>query len=222
MNDSGELVAKSGRKSFWRSLVAFLGELQRRKVVQTTTVYLVAAWGLSAGAADIFGALGLPDSAARNTVIAIFALTPFVAVASWLYEVNKRGIRRDYGPPDEQISRDTEVARRDTRAPLTLRYGDHAETFLRDVVVGRDDSCAFQIIEPLVSRRHVKFEFSDGHWYARDLGSANGTLLGGREIDQEMLEAQAELILYPDGAPLLVMIGGDAVSDETRISPSRS
>lgn len=205
-----ETVAKSAKKSIGKRLVAFLFELERRKVVQTMLLYLLAAWGLSAGAADIFGALGLPESAARTTVIVIFVLTPFVAIAAWLYEVNKEGIRRDYGPPEELSSLDTVVAERNQRIPLTLHYGDQIQTFYRDVTVGRDDNCAFQIIEPLVSRRHVKFEFTDGHWYACDLGSVNGTLRDGREIDREELTGDSSLILYPDGPPLRVKIGSEA------------
>lgn len=216
------MVGKSGRKSLVQRLGAFLGELQRRKVMQTTTVYLVAAWGVSAGAADIFGALGLPAWAARYAVIGIFALTPLVAAISWLYDINPRGIQRDYGPPDVQVSRDTAVVRRDARIPLTLRYGDQVETFYRDIVVGRDHSCAFQIIEPLVSRRHVKFEFVDGRWRARDLGSANGTLVNGREIDAEWLEPESAVVLYPDGPALKVSIADRATDRDTTIAPSAS
>lgn len=206
--------------SLGQKLVAFLSELERRKVVQTTLVYLLAAWGVSAGAADIFGALGLPEAAAGYTVIGIFAMTPFVALASWLYEVSKKGIHRDYGPPNELVTRDTEVARRNRRNPLRLQYGDLVQTFYRDVTVGRDESCSFQILEPLVSRRHVKFEYADGAWHACDLGSANGTLIDGREIDRERLEGQSMLILYPGGPPLRVTVASKAHSAQTQIAPS--
>jgi hypothetical protein len=213
-------VAREGGKPAGRSIGAFLGELQRRKVVQNTTVYLVAAWGLSAGAADIFGALELPEWAARYVVIGVFAMTPLVVVISWLYEVNNRGIRRDYGPPDEQVSVDTMIVRRDQRPPLTLSYAGRSETFYRDVIVGRDDSCGFQIIEPLISRRHVKFEYVDGRWRVRDLGSANGTRLDGREVDTAWLESDATIVLYPDADPLRVSLPKSASSDPTIIRPS--
>ncbi|MEE4637950.1 MAG: FHA domain-containing protein [Wenzhouxiangella sp.] len=212
-------MTDSAKKSVWHQLSGFLAELQRRKVVQTTVFYLLAAWGLSAGAADIFGALGLPEIAARYAVIGIFAMTPVVAVISWLYDVNTRGIHRDHGPPDQQISSDTEVAKRDNRVPLTLRYGDQVETFYRDVIVGRDDTCAFQIIEPLISRRHVKFEFIGGRWRASDLGSANGTLLDGREIDKEWLTSDASLLLYPDGPTLEVTVAGPGESANDEHAP---
>ncbi len=205
-------MADPAKKSVWHRLSGFLAELQRRKVVQTTVFYLLAAWGLSAGAADIFGALGLPEIAARYAVIGIFAMTPLVAIISWLYEINTQGIHRDHGPRhvDEQVSSETEVAKRDNRVPLTLRYGDQVETFYRDVTVGRDECCAFQIIEPLISRRHVKFEFIGGRWRASDLGSANGTLLDGREIDKEWLAGDASLLLYPDSPSLQVTVGSPA------------
>lgn len=211
-------MTEQKQESAWQRFCGFIAELQRRKVVQTTGVYLLAAWGLSAGAADIFGALGLPEEAARYAVIGIFAMTPVVAAISWLYEVNTKGIHRDYGPEDQQISRDTEVVRREHRVPLTLRYGDHVETFYRDVVVGRDETCTFQIIEPLVSRRHLKFEFVGGQWRASDLGSANGTLLNGREIDSVWLDSEVSLVLYPNGPPLIASVASTLVSSETRIA----
>lgn len=220
MYKANSTVTKSLKRSFAQRLVAFLSELERRKVVQTTLVYLLAAWGISAGAADIFGALGLPEWAAGYTVIGIFALTPVVAALSWVYEVNKKGIRRDFGPPHELVTRDTEVARRNRRRPLTLQYRDQTQTFYRDVTVGRDESCSFQILEPLVSRRHVKFEFVDGGWHACDLGSANGTQIDGRELDQERLEGESELVLYPDGPPLQVRVAGDTQAAATELAGS--
>jgi len=215
-------VANSERKSLVAKLGAFLEELQRRKVVQTTTVYLVAAWGISAGAADIFGALHLPEWAARYLVIAIFAMTPLVAMISWLYEINRQGIHRDYGPAEEQVSRDTAVLRRDDRPALTLRYGEQSATFHRDVVVGRDESCSFQVIEPLISRRHLTFEYVDGRWRLRDLGSANGTRLNGREVEVEWLESAASVVLYPNGPVLQVSIASEAADRQTQVAPSAS
>lgn len=211
-------MTKSRKRSLGQRLVAFLSELERRKVVQTTLFYLLAAWGLSAGAADIFGALGLPEAAAGYAVIGIFAMTPIVAALSWVYEVNKKGIRRDIGPPSELITRDTEVARRNRRKPLTLQYRDQTQTFYRDVTVGRDESCSFQILEPLVSRRHVKFEFVDGGWHACDLGSANGTQIDGRELDHERLGGQSSLVLYPDGPPLQATVASDAENAATQLA----
>lgn len=220
MDKAKPTLTKSDKKSLGQKLVAFLSELERRKVVQTTLVYLLAAWGISAGAADIFGALGLPEWAAGYVVIGIFALTPVVAALSWVYEVNKKGIYRDHGPPDELITRDTEIARRNRRKPLTLTYRDQTQTFYRDVAVGRDESCSFQILEPLVSRRHVKFEFADGGWHACDLGSANGTQIDGRELDRERLDGEASMVLYPGGPPLLVKVAGEVQSAQTQLAGS--
>jgi hypothetical protein len=219
-NKAKPTVTKSPKKSLGKRLVAFLSELERRKVVQTTLVYLLAAWGISAGAADIFGALGLPEWVAGYVVVGIFAMTPVVAALSWVYEVNKKGISRDYGPPDELINRDTEVARRNRRKPLTLTYRGQTQTFYRDVTVGRDESCSFQILEPLVSRRHVKFEFTDGSWHACDLGSANGTQIDGRELDHERLDGESTLVLYPDGPPLKVKVASEAESAKTQLAGS--
>jgi len=66
------------------------------------------------------------------------------------------------------------------------------------VTLGKDRSNDLVIDDPYVSARHLRLERRSGRWYARDLGSTNGTCLGGIQI------ADAEL---PPGAPLAL---GDA------------
>lgn len=192
----------------WR-LQHLLAELKRRKVFQVTSVYLVAAWGLSAGAADIFEVLDFPSWASRYFVIALFSLTPLVIVIAWVFELNKSGIQRDYGPnnPTDQT---TVLAVRNNTAVLTTHWQGHTQTFANDFIVGRDDSCALQIVDPLVSRRHAKFEFVDGRWRIRDLGSANGTVVNGNKVDIAWLEDGSSIRFYPDGPALKLNIGNTA------------
>ena len=191
-------------------------ELKRRKVFQVTSVYLVAAWGLSAGAADIFEVLGFPAWASRYFVIAIFSLTPLVIVIAWVFELSKSGIQRDYGPnsPTDQT---TVLAARKNTAVLTTSWLGRRQTFANDFIVGRDDSCALQIVDPLVSRRHAKFEFVDGRWRIRDLGSANGTVVNGKKVDVAWLDDESSVNLYPDGPALKLTIGNTA-SAETKLA----
>ncbi len=67
-------------------------------------------------------------------------------------------------------------------------------------VVGREPGCTVTIPSDLVSRRHARIVVSGEKATLMDLGSKNGTLVGGRRIEQE-----AEL----------------ADGDEIRIGPAR-
>lgn len=95
---------------------------------------------------------------------------------------------------------DREPLRRDTgagaRAPhLVVISGSNAgaRTLIgvddgRSVAMGRADLAG---ADESISRRHLEFSRQDGHYYVRDTGSKNGTLLNSRLLD-------------PAGAPLAI------------------
>ena len=72
------------------------------------------------------------------------------------------------------------------------------------VLVGRDASCTFQIIDPQLSRGHlqVKFVEGEGRHYAIDFGSKNGVLVNDASV-------------AGDGVPLsdrdVIKIGGTTI-----------
>jgi pSer/pThr/pTyr-binding forkhead associated (FHA) protein len=49
-------------------------------------------------------------------------------------------------------------------------------------LVGRDPSCAVQVNDPSVSRRHATLEQDRGNWVVSDQKSANGTWLDGQRV----------------------------------------
>jgi pSer/pThr/pTyr-binding forkhead associated (FHA) protein len=55
----------------------------------------------------------------------------------------------------------------------------------RTYVFGRDRSADLPLTEPKASRRHVKLTFRGGSALVRDLGSSNGTLLGGKPLSSD-------------------------------------
>ena len=63
--------------------------------------------------------------------------------------------------------------------------------------IGRDDSAGIQIGDPSVSGEHALLERGTNGWVVRDLGSTNGTLVGGRKIG-------ARGVMLRDGAELTV------------------
>jgi pSer/pThr/pTyr-binding forkhead associated (FHA) protein len=51
------------------------------------------------------------------------------------------------------------------------------------VAIGRDDDCTFQIVDPLVSRRHLQIRLDkDGNHIAADYRSANGVIVNGARL----------------------------------------
>src|SRR5215467_4953183 len=52
----------------------------------------------------------------------------------------------------------------------------------RTIGVGTDPSCNLVLHDPKVSRRHLSIQASGARVVVKDLGSRNGTLLGGARI----------------------------------------
>lgn len=198
-NEQSLSGAKPGR------FTRFLTELKRRKVFKVTGVYLVAAWGLSAGGAEILPTLGFPEWSVRLLVISLFAATPIVALLAWLYEFSDRGIERDFGP-NHLIDQETVIAQPDGVPVLTAHWQNQSRQFVTGFVIGRDESCGLQLLDPMISRRHARIEFEDGVWQLRDLGSANGTEVNGAKVQVTQLDTRARVVFYPGGAPLNIDI----------------
>ncbi len=199
-------------------LQRFIGELKRRKVFQVTSFYLVSAWGLSAGAADIFDVLDFPAWASRYFVIALFSCTPLVVVFAWVFELSRSGIQRDRGVASsigETVDERTVLAKQLDVPVLTAVWKGNTLRFTGEFVVGRDDGCGLQLTDPLVSRQHAKFEFYEGQWRVRDLGSANGIIVDGAKVTLAALLPESRVQFYPSGPELTVTIG-HVNSEETR------
>ncbi len=64
------------------------------------------------------------------------------------------------------------------------RYG-----FFRSATLGRGKQNALQLMDPLVSRAHVKIEASDNGFQIEDLKSKNGTFLNGKQVHIQLLSA---------------------------------
>jgi pSer/pThr/pTyr-binding forkhead associated (FHA) protein len=80
--------------------------------------------------------------------------------------------------------------------PLRLICLDgHADISLdrASVVVGRHRWCDVQIASPRVSRRHCWLAPDTDRVMVRDLGSKNGTLINGRQVEEGVLHPGDEL-----------------------------
>lgn len=67
------------------------------------------------------------------------------------------------------------------------------------MILGRGADCGLRLQYDLVSRRHLALYHEDGRWWARDLGSSNGTLVNGRPIERIPLDGVTTLELGSGG-----------------------
>jgi pSer/pThr/pTyr-binding forkhead associated (FHA) protein len=78
---------------------------------------------------------------------------------------------------------------------LTIREEGEARrhVFEQQAVVGRDPDCDVPLASRSVSHRHALLERTTDGWSLRDLGSANGTFLGGARVTEVPLSTGAAL-----------------------------
>jgi pSer/pThr/pTyr-binding forkhead associated (FHA) protein len=76
---------------------------------------------------------------------------------------------------------------------------------------GRGDDCDVVLDDPGVSRRHAELRREGGALVLRDLGSSNGTFVGGEPIQRRAITAADEVQLGPDVTLALLTEGPPAV-----------
>ena len=74
--------------------------------------------------------------------------------------------------------------------------GDYYPLGKRTMVVGRDEGCPIQIVDELVSRKHLQIRHEAGgdQYHALDMKSANGVVINGRRITTDTALAEGDII----------------------------
>lgn len=74
--------------------------------------------------------------------------------------------------------------------------GDYYPLGKRTMVAGRDEAVPIQIVDELVSRKHlqIRLEQSDSRYRALDMKSANGVFVNGRQIADETVLEDGDMI----------------------------
>lgn len=62
--------------------------------------------------------------------------------------------------------------------------GERAELERAPLLIGRGNDAAIRLDDDYVSTRHARVAASDDQWFVEDLGSTNGTYVGGVRITQ--------------------------------------
>src|ERR1700751_194248 len=72
----------------------FFAELKRRNVYKVAVAYIVGAWALSQGIAQVFPVFDVPNWLIRSIVILIIVGLPIALVLAWNFEITPEGIKR--------------------------------------------------------------------------------------------------------------------------------
>ena len=210
---------------------AWLAEANRRRVFRTTGVYVVAVWGVSSGGVDIAGVLGIPESALRVSILAAVGFLPVVVFLAWRFDIGRSGIVRDEKDLIARKKVDDAMAEMPTMmisgeegvGAVVVRWSDeegeeNAALFTEPFFLGRGTECRVRFYDPLVSRQHARIFPEEGDWFIEDLGSRNGTLLGGKAIERAVLEPPCDVRVNAAGPTLRVEVVQPGAETRTLMS----
>jgi membrane-bound lytic murein transglycosylase D len=97
-----------------------------------------------------------------------------------------------------------------------------AREFTGTIRIGRDASCALRITDDAVSRLHAEVFRIGRQWFARDLGSSNGTYLDGKRIQDAPLPGKCSLRLGEGGPALELSYDAPVATQPAGSSAPRS
>jgi pSer/pThr/pTyr-binding forkhead associated (FHA) protein len=75
--------------------------------------------------------------------------------------------------------------------------GEFLPLGLRTSVIGRAESLSLQVLDDLVSRKHLRIRFDEGtnKYYAEDMKSKHGTFVKGRRITNETVLSEGDEVV---------------------------
>ena len=222
-------------------MLDFLNELRRRKVFRVGGVYLATAWGLSVGVAELFPVFGVPEWGVPAFTIVAFLGFPIAVVLAWAFELTPDGVVRETPAENAaaaplQASRQanpnaateleaTTILLSNEEDSVRVHWHDgsvkRAGIFAQEFFIGRDPQCEVHVNNPAVSRRHAHVWRLHNTWILEDLGSQNGTLIGGERIEKQVLGEETEVCLAEDGPVVRIEVPLEGDVDATmRIDPA--
>ena len=178
----------------------------RRGVLRALGAYVIAIWLLAQGLVDLLPAVGFPDWAIRVFLAAAIALTPFVAIVAWKYDLTSRGFLRDKQDVARRLQQEyggvagptTRVSPAASGTTLIATWQDekgaqHEQEFGGRIQVGRDMQADIRLLDDRVSRRHLDAYAVGDKWYVRDLSSLNGSYVNGKPIELMEIDESLEV-----------------------------
>lgn len=182
---------------------SFFRELKRRKVTRTCVLYLVLCWGVLQVGDILYPALGLdPDQSSRIFLYLAIAGFPVTFAVAWFLQITPRGIVRTGSFIERRVLSNVPPIneRRQGKMTTYFRKGEEDQDFRwilsaetgplaglsfgvqRPLMLGRSLDCDIAVVSPQVSRNHARLDLEGGQLEIEDLGSANGTVVNGKQV----------------------------------------
>lgn len=97
------------------------------------------------------------------------------------------------------------------------RQGDFYPLGRRTNVIGRDEALLIQILDSMVSRKHMQIRFDEGtrRYYALDMKSRNGVYINNRQIKGETALNDGDVILV--GLTALMFVDRDFTDKDSAL-----
>ena len=200
-----------------REKASFLSELKRRKVTRSLIGYVVVCWALIQIGEVLLPVLGVePETPLRYVLFLSIIGAPICFALAWFYQITDKGIVRtasfeerrvlnNLSPVNDRRNRKVGklVSQDQTEyqwlilfqsGPLEgLTYGVH-----NSIVLGRALECDITVLTNHVSRQHAVLKIQDNNLTIDDLGSANGTQVNGKTIDETTILKHDDEVLLQD------------------------
>ena len=192
-------------------------EIRRRRVLQSTLLYIVFCWGLLEAWDVLLPSLGIENpSASRWMLVAAISGFPIMILFSWFFQLTSSGIVKTGAFVDRRVlnnippigdrrhdgvaayfrgEEDASIFRwcitAESGALVGLTYGIESS-----ITFGRAPDCDLTLPSSGVSRHHARIYVEDDMLFIEDLNSANGCLVNGQRVEQtEQLNHGDELLL---------------------------
>ncbi|MBT4519722.1 MAG: FHA domain-containing protein [Halieaceae bacterium] len=197
---------------------SFLRELKRRKVIKTCLFYVLLCWGALQVGDILFPAMDLDAGKASRMFLYLATLGfPLTFAAAWFFQLTPEGIVMTTSFVERRVLSNISPMnerRRDNMTTYFRREEEHpdvqwivsAETgplvglsygVMGPTVVGRALDCDIAVVSPQVSREHARLDIEQGQLMVEDLGSANGTVVNGKQVQgRHALQHEDELRLH--------------------------
>lgn len=193
----------------------FFSELTRRGVLRALGAYVAIVWLLAQGLVDLLPAVGLPEWAIRVFLVVAVVATPLIAIIAWRYDLTKKGFLRDrvdvlaarrQAVSDVTVAptRSSNAATRSSANCVVATWKDkngseRSQQFFDDFLIGRDFEADIRLNADCVSRQHLKICREGDDWVARDLGSLNGSFIGGSSFHSRKIDGDTDIRLDRSG-----------------------
>jgi serine/threonine-protein kinase len=186
----------------------FFAELRRRKVIRFAIGYAIIGAGITEGASNIFGPLGLSEGAQKAIAVLVLAGFPVALVLSWVFDITLRGIERTPSAAPAALPREPLPADSIAIIPFENLSGDAAQSYLADGLTEELLVALSRVPGLRVAARTSCFAFRGARADVREIGErlrarhiveGSTRLTGGRlRLSVRLIDAETGYALWTE------------------------